>query len=269
MQFSTLYRFIMTVELGEGKNEQMMEEIRRRVLERYNELQGIADIRENTQANLQALHEITSLPMREIQDIAADVSAKYEMQPEQIGKPKKIKPKELESYLPDPSDTLSFETLTNRQILLRRSFAPHAIAYGFTNGVLGILNYMTSPNYPWVMFPISFWGIGLAIHYLVCVSWPKARLKRKITESCNEVVRILEENWRFFQIKRYQKRAARKPFINAVYRLLVSEADDKTLIDYLGAVEDSLPVRLSTDSELRQIAIQVAALKRRYVKRIG
>ncbi len=203
----------MVIELDDKKNEQMMDEIRSRVLERYHELQNIESLKDSTQANLQALQEITSLPMDEIHDIAVEVSSKYEIQPSKISKLKKIRSKELEPYLPDAKALSTFESLSLRQIKLRRSFTPHLIAYSFTNGVLSALNYMTSPYFPWVMFPLSFWGIGLAIHYVTCVRWPKVTLKRKITESRNELAGILDETWKFFQIKRYQKPSARKPLL--------------------------------------------------------
>ena len=255
----------MGFEMDDKKKDRMMEEIRHRVLERYGELQNIESVKESTQANLQALHEITSLPMQEIQSIAAEVSAKYGTDPSQIAKAGKIKSKELEVYLPDPKDTATFETLTTRHIRLKRSFTPHFIAYSFTNGVLTALNYMTSPEFPWAMFPVSFWGIGLAIHYVTCVRWPTASLKRKIAESRREVANILDESWKFFQIKRYQKTSTRKPFVNAVYRLLTAEADKKAIVNYLQAVENSLRIPMSTDLELRQIAIQVVALKKKYL----
>ncbi len=253
--------------VDEEKNEQMLEEIRTRVLDRYNEFQGLENIKESTKANFQALQEITSLPMSEIHNIAAEVNADYDMNPLVIKKFKKINPKNLEPYLPQTDELTTFESLTRSQIKLKRSFSPHFVSYFFVNSALIGINNSTT-NYPWALFPIAFWGIGLIIHYLAAVRWPKQTLKRKIKESVNEVRSILIENWKFFQIKHYQKENRRKPFINGVYRLMVSNVDDKAITQYLKAVEENLRFELSTTAELKQIVIQICSLRRKYQSKV-
>lgn len=251
----------------EEKNEQMMDEIRTRVLDRYNELQGLENLKESTQANFQALQEITSLPMSEIRNIAAEVRADYDINPLEIQKSRKIKPKNLEPFLPRPEVLTTFENLTRSQIKLKRSFTPHFIVYFFTNSALIGINASTT-DYPWSLFPIAFWGIGLVIHYFAAVRWPKQNLKRKIKESYETVRNVLIENWKFFKIKRYQKESRRKPFINGVYRLMVSEVDDQTILKYLVAVEENLQMELSTSAELKQIVIQICAIRRKYQSKV-
>ena len=257
----------MSSNSDEEKNEQMMDKIRTRVLDRYNEIQGLENIKENTKANFQALQEITALPLSEIQNIAAEVKAEYDINPLAIQKSKKIKPKDLEPYLPQTDKLVTFENLTRSRIKLKRSFTPHFIAYLFTNSALIGINTSTI-NYPWVLYPIAFWGIALIIHYLGAVRWPKQNLRRKIKESSEEVRDILIENWKFFKIKRYQKESRRKPFVKGVYRLMVSEENDQAIIKYLEAVEENLQLELSSHSELKQIAIQICAVRRKYQSKI-
>ena len=88
--------------VDEEKNEQMMDEIRTRVLDRYNEIQGLENLKENTKANFQALHEITSLPMSEIQNIAVEVKADYDINPLEIQKLKKLNQKIWNLFYPIP-----------------------------------------------------------------------------------------------------------------------------------------------------------------------
>jgi hypothetical protein len=253
--------------VDEEKNEQMMDEIRTRVLDRYNEIQGLENLKENTKANFQALHEITSLPMSEIQNIAVEVKADYDINPLEIQKSKKIKPKDLEPFLPHPDKLTTFENLTRSQIKLKRSFTPHFFTYFFTNSALVGINASTT-DYPWALFPITFWGIGLVIHFFAAVRWPKQNLKRKIKESYEDVRNVLIDNWKFFKIKRYQKESRRKPFVNGVYRLMVSEVDDQTILKYLNVVEENLQLDLSSPTELKQIVIQICAIRRKYQSKV-
>lgn len=46
----------------------------------------------------------------------------------------------------------------------RRSFAGHALTYVCVIGGLALLNLLTSPHYPWFIWPLLGWGIGLAKH---------------------------------------------------------------------------------------------------------
>ena len=43
-------------------------------------------------------------------------------------------------------------------------FYSHAGVYALVNGMLFIINILTSPGDPWFFWPLMGWGIGLAAH---------------------------------------------------------------------------------------------------------
>ena len=47
----------------------------------------------------------------------------------------------------------------------KSSFTIHIVAYGATNGLLMLINLITSPGFLWSLFPLAGWGIGLLHHY--------------------------------------------------------------------------------------------------------
>ena len=46
----------------------------------------------------------------------------------------------------------------------RRGFFSHALSYALVIGGLAALNLATSPHYPWFIWPLLGWGIGLVSH---------------------------------------------------------------------------------------------------------
>ena len=52
----------------------------------------------------------------------------------------------------------------------KRGFVAHAIVFGFVMTGLIVLNVclivFTSANFPWAIFPLVGWGIGLTFHYI-------------------------------------------------------------------------------------------------------
>jgi 2TM domain len=53
----------------------------------------------------------------------------------------------------------------------RRGFTIHAIVYGLVMTGLIILNLTLATEFPWVIFPLIGWGIGLTLHYLYGLRW--------------------------------------------------------------------------------------------------
>ena len=53
----------------------------------------------------------------------------------------------------------------------RRGFTIHAIAYGLVMTGLIILNLTLATEFPWAVFPLIGWGIGLTLHYLFGLRW--------------------------------------------------------------------------------------------------
>ena len=48
----------------------------------------------------------------------------------------------------------------------RYGFRWHALIYTFVNAGLVAIWFLTGEGFPWPIFPIVFWGIGLASHYM-------------------------------------------------------------------------------------------------------
>jgi hypothetical protein len=47
----------------------------------------------------------------------------------------------------------------------RRDFGGHLLAYVLVNGMLWVIWAMTSAGFPWPIFPLLGWGIGLVFHF--------------------------------------------------------------------------------------------------------
>jgi hypothetical protein len=53
----------------------------------------------------------------------------------------------------------------------RRGFTIHAIVYALVMTGLIILNLTVATEFPWAVFPLTGWGIGLTMHYLFGLRW--------------------------------------------------------------------------------------------------
>lgn len=61
----------------------------------------------------------------------------------------------------------AFREQEARQILRRRVFWLHFSIYVSTNTSLVVIWALTGGGYPWFLFPIMGWGIGLVAHAVV------------------------------------------------------------------------------------------------------
>jgi 2TM domain len=52
-----------------------------------------------------------------------------------------------------------------------RGFTIHAIVYAVVMTGLIILNLTVATEFPWAVFPLVCWGIGLTMHYLFGLRW--------------------------------------------------------------------------------------------------
>jgi len=53
----------------------------------------------------------------------------------------------------------------------RRGFIFNAAAYVIVNAILITINAAVASGFPWSVFPLIGWGIGLIFHYLFGVKW--------------------------------------------------------------------------------------------------
>ncbi len=58
----------------------------------------------------------------------------------------------------------AFREREARKILRRRAFWLHATIYAATNVAIFLVWVLVGGGYPWFVFPIIGWGIGLAAH---------------------------------------------------------------------------------------------------------
>ena len=70
----------------------------------------------------------------------------------------------------------------------RRGFTIHAIVYALVMTGLIILNLTVATGFPWAVFPLVGWGIGLTAHYLLGLRWAdkaiidrQARIEQRAT----------------------------------------------------------------------------------------
>jgi 2TM domain len=62
-----------------------------------------------------------------------------------------------------PSPDRSYERARQRVGQIR-GFYGNLFSYVVVIGFLAVVNLLTSPSYPWVVFPALGWGIGIAFH---------------------------------------------------------------------------------------------------------
>ncbi|WP_345238999.1 2TM domain-containing protein, partial [Flavisolibacter ginsenosidimutans] len=78
-----------------------------------------------------------------------------------------------------------------KQAHKRVEFRTHLLVYLIINGMLWLVWYLTGGRYPWPLWPMAGWGIGLIFHYLFEYSTTRLlseeeeyeKLKRKMEES--------------------------------------------------------------------------------------
>ena len=59
------------------------------------------------------------------------------------------------------------DTQLREQARKRVEFRAHLIVYCVIIGALWLTWYLTGSNYPWPLWPMTGWGIGLVLHYML------------------------------------------------------------------------------------------------------
>jgi transcriptional regulator with XRE-family HTH domain len=78
------------------------------------------------------------------------------------------------------------EALALAHVRKIKGFYHHAIQFAVIVGVLGVMNYITSPRYPWVAWVALSWGSVLAVHGLqafdklpfLTAAWEKRQVEK-------------------------------------------------------------------------------------------
>ena len=75
----------------------------------------------------------------------------------------------------------------DRKIKFYRNF----ISYVLVNAFLALINFLFTPQYWWVLFPIFFWGIGVVVDFfkafVVVDAFGKDYRARKIAEEMEKL----------------------------------------------------------------------------------
>ena len=60
----------------------------------------------------------------------------------------------------------SLRERAERRVDIKIKFYRNLKAYVIVNAVLAIINWLCTPEFWWVMFPVFFWGIGVLVDFL-------------------------------------------------------------------------------------------------------
>lgn len=60
----------------------------------------------------------------------------------------------------------SLRERAERRVDRKIKFYRNLKAYVIVNAVLAIINWLCTPEFWWVMFPVFFWGIGVLVDFL-------------------------------------------------------------------------------------------------------
>ena len=80
---------------------------------------------------------------------------------EQVGVSPEAMSRAAEEMLEAKRDAAAERASASRR---RRWLAAHALVFAAINGLLFAVNALTTPGEWWVLFPVVFWGLALALH---------------------------------------------------------------------------------------------------------
>jgi hypothetical protein len=63
---------------------------------------------------------------------------------------------------------------------LRRGFLYHFVPFILVNLFLGAINLLTTPEFPWFLFPLLGWAIGLGSHAIVALAPNRDKIERQV-----------------------------------------------------------------------------------------
>lgn len=72
--------------------------------------------------------------------------------------------------------------LKEKVVKERNGFRIHRRVYSLLVPTLAVVNFLTVPHFPWFLFPLFGWGLGLTMHYLFAVRLPEKELAKKGVE---------------------------------------------------------------------------------------
>ncbi len=85
-----------------------------------------------------------------------------------------------------------------------RGFFHHLVPYLMVNGMLVTLNFLTT-HFPWALFPLLGWGVGLVSHFMAVVAPNPQRLNRRLERQRDRERRRLARDQFRFGAKRLER----------------------------------------------------------------
>lgn len=80
------------------------------------------------------------------------------------------------------NEAIEAHELKEQVVKERKGFRIHRIVYSVVVPVLALINFLTVPHFPWFLFPLFGWGLGLTMHYLFAVRLSERELAKKGVE---------------------------------------------------------------------------------------
>ena len=74
-----------------------------------------------------------------------------------------------------------------QRVKARKDLYSHIVVYICVNAFLIILWAVTGANYPWFVFPLGGWGIGLAFHIIDVTFWQRKSDREAIEKEAEKI----------------------------------------------------------------------------------
>ena len=76
----------------------------------------------------------------------------------------------------------NLETVAKQRVQARMGFVIHAMIYAVMNGGFVVIWLLTGRGYPWFLWPLVGWGIGVLAHAATLVIGPGSAAERRAIE---------------------------------------------------------------------------------------
>jgi hypothetical protein len=80
-----------------------------------------------------------------------------------------------------------------KRVKAKKDLYSHIIVYIFVNAFLIVIWAVTSRGFPWFVFPLGGWGIGLAFHILDVMIWQRKTDKSAIEREAERIRKEQED----------------------------------------------------------------------------
>jgi hypothetical protein len=98
-----------------------------------------------------------------------------------IGKELGVSREAVERAVAGVGDDLEVQRQVRARVQgLRRGFLYHFVPFVLVNLFLGVINLMTTEDFPWFLFPLLGWAIGLGSHAIVALAPNRDKIEKQV-----------------------------------------------------------------------------------------